>query len=68
MNSINNGIILGDINFDNLINVQDILLVVGIILNNIQPNDFQVYAANINGDTEIDILDIVYIVDMILNN
>ena len=68
MNSINNGIILGDINFDNLINVQDILLVVGIILNNIQPNDFQIYAANVNGDTEIDILDIVYIVDMILNN
>ena len=68
MNSISNGIILGDINFDNLINVQDIILLVGIILDNIQPNDFQVYAANINGDTEIDILDIVYMVDLILNN
>ena len=68
MNSISNGIIPGDINFDNLINVQDILFLVGIILNNIQPNDFQVYAANINGDTEIDILDIVQLVNIILNN
>ncbi len=68
MNSISNGIILGDINFDNLINVQDIILLVGIILDNIQPNDFQVYAANINGDTEIDILDIVQLVNIILNN
>ena len=68
MNSISNGIILGDINFDNLINVQDIILLVGIILDNIQPNDFQVYAANVNGDTEIDILDIVQLVNIILNN
>tara|TARA_B110000014_G_C19933159_1_gene482770 strand:- start:9 stop:809 length:801 start_codon:yes stop_codon:yes gene_type:complete len=68
MNSISNGIILGDINFDNLINVQDIILLVGIILDNIQPNDFQVYAANINGDTEIDIIDIVQLVNIILNN
>ena len=68
MNSISNGIILGDINFDNLINVQDIILLVGIILDNIQPNDFQVYAANINGDIEIDILDIVQLVYIILNN
>ena len=68
MNSISNGIILGDINFDNLINVQDIILLVGIILDNIQPNNFQVYAANINGDTEIDIIDIVQLVNIILNN
>jgi len=67
INSISNGIILGDVNFDNLINVQDIILVVGIVLDNIQPNDFQVYAANVNGDTEIDILDIVYLVNIILN-
>ena len=68
INSINNGIILGDINFDNLINIQDILILVGIILDNIQPNDFQVYAANINGDGGLNIQDIVYMVDIILNN
>ena len=67
INSISNGIIIGDVNFDNLINVQDIILVVEIVLDNIQPNDFQVYAANVNGDTEIDILDIVYLVNIILN-
>ena len=68
MNSLEDGIMLGDLNVDNLINVQDIILVVGIVLDNIQPNDFQIYAANVNSDTEIDILDIVYMVNIILNN
>jgi len=66
MNSAMDGIILGDVNFDGNIDILDILMVVGIALGNIQPNDFQMYAADVNGDTEIDILDIVSIVDIVL--
>ena len=61
-----NGIVLGDVNFDGNINIQDILILVGIIVNNIQPNDFQMYAADVNGDSLIDILDIILIVRIIL--
>ena len=66
MNSAINGIILGDVNFDGSVNIQDILMVVSIILDNIQPNDFQMYAADVNGDTSIDILDIIAMVSIIL--
>ena len=66
MNSAVNGIILGDVNFDGNIDVQDIIMVVSIILDNIQPNDFQMYAADVNGDTEIDILDIISMINIIL--
>ena len=60
-------ILLGDINFDNLLNVQDVILLVGIILNNTTPNDFQIYSSDVNNDNNIDILDIVQLVYIILN-
>jgi len=66
MNSTLSGIILGDVNLDGAGNVQDIVLAVGIILGNVQPDDFQMYAADLNQDTEIDILDIVLMVSQIL--
>jgi len=66
MNSAMDGIILGDVNFDGNVNIQDIIMVVSIILDNIQPDDFQMYAADVNGDTEIDILDIISMLDIIL--
>ena len=40
MDSSGSGILLGDINLDNILNVQDIILLVGIILNNSTSNDF----------------------------
>ena len=66
MNSTLSGIIPGDVNLDGAVNVQDIVLAVGIILGNVQPDDFQMYAADLNQDTEIDILDIVLMVSQIL--
>ena len=66
MNSTLSGIIPGDVNLDGMVNVQDIVLAVGIILGNVQPDDFQMYAADLNQDTEIDILDIVLMVSQIL--
>ena len=68
MNSSDNGIVLGDINFDNLINIQDIVLLVGIILNDFNPIDFQIYSGNVNNDDAIDVLDIIQIINIILSD
>jgi len=67
MSSISNGIILGDINFDSLLNVQDIILLVGIIMNDFDPSDFQIYSGDMNNDEIINVQDIVQIIYIILN-
>ena len=67
MNSLEDGIILGDLNFDNLRNIQDIVLLVGIVIDGFTLNDFQVYAGDINEDNILNILDIVQLVNIILN-
>ena len=53
---------------DNLINVQDIVLLVGIILNDFNPIDFQIYSGNVNNDGAIDVLDIIQIINIILSD
>ena len=55
-------ILLGDLNQDLLLNVQDVILLVNIILIN-QYNNI----ADMNLDSSIDVLDVVIIVDSILN-
>ena len=55
--------ILGDINQDNFINIQDIILVLNLALNNEYNN-----LADFNLDQIIDILDIIQLVNLILNN
>jgi len=54
--------ILGDINGDEQVNVQDIILLVNIILNN-QPDG----AGDVNSDGVVNILDVVQIVNIILS-
>ena len=68
IDSFESGVILGDINFDISLNVQDVILLVGIILMDYEPNDFQIYAGDVNIDSLIDILDIIQLVNIILNN
>ena len=55
-------IIVGDINLDNIINIQDIILVINLILNN-----EYISSADLNSDNTIDILDIVQLINIILN-
>ena len=59
--------ILGDINFDNTIDVLDVVLIVNIILNVLDPNELQALAADLNQDEAINVLDIVQIVNIILD-
>ena len=59
--------LLGDVNADEILNIQDIILVIGNILETIDLDEEQFNAGDINDDNIIDILDIVQIVDKILN-
>ena len=54
--------IIGDVNEDSLINVQDIVLIVTLALNN-QYNS----SADLNFDNSIDVLDVVQLINIILN-
>ena len=53
---------LGDINGDNLINIQDIVLAVNLVLSSEYNN-----LADLNSDSTVDILDIVQLVNIILS-
>ena len=55
--------ILGDINFDNIVDILDIILVINYIL----INDYS-DSADINSDLAVDILDIVAILNILLEN
>ena len=58
-------IILGDLNFDNITNILDVVQLVSLILNNNgTPN--QVVAADLNQDNIINIQDIILLINQIL--
>jgi hypothetical protein len=61
----NYNIILGDVNADNNIDIQDIIIVISFILGNNTPIGSQIIASDINQDNIINVLDIVLIVDLI---
>lgn len=64
----NSDLVLGDINFDGMINVLDIVNLVNIILGvTSNPSDDVLYAADMNQDETIDVLDIVLTVNIVLN-
>ena len=62
-----NSPVIGDINADEILNIQDIILVIGNILGTIELDSNQFAAGDLNNDNIIDILDIIQIVDKILN-
>ena len=56
----------GDVNFDNILNVVDIVLIINHILENTLLESDAQLNADINSDQEINIVDIVQIVNLIL--
>jgi len=67
LTDLSTGGIVGDVNYDSIINILDIIQIVNIILGaNLNPTDYELWAADLNQDDNIDILDIVLIVNMIL--
>lgn len=63
-----NYILLGDVNFDNIINVLDVIQVINFILGVSIPSTDQLISADMNEDTLVNVTDIVMIVNFILNN
>ena len=57
----------GDINQDNNINIQDIIIIVGFIIGQDNPNNNEFLISDINQDGLINVLDIVLIVDIIFD-
>ena len=64
----NDEIIIGDTNFDGIINVLDIVQIINHVLGNLDFNNEQSIAADYNSDGIINILDIVTIANYLLEN
>ena len=58
---------LGDIDNDGIINVLDLVLLIGFILQTDFPSDSEIFIADYNEDNELNILDVVGIITVILN-
>lgn len=61
-------VVVGDINMDGNINVQDIILLVNIILDILNPTPDQFEAADLNADGIINVLDVIALVNIILDD
>ena len=61
-------LMMGDVNFDDTLNVLDVLQVVNYTLGNLEFSDDQIAVADMNNDTGINVLDIVQIVNIILGD
>ena len=59
----NLNVLLGDLNFDQIINVVDIISIVNIITLSLDYN----YLADLNDDGIINVIDIIAVVNMIIN-
>ena len=60
----NDNTLIGDANYDGLLNILDVVLIVAMILDN-QPEDL---VADINGDGGINIQDIILLINIILSS
>lgn len=61
-----NAQVLGDLNFDDVLDVLDIIMMIDTILGNIELTEFQMDTADINNDGIVDILDILSYMNLVL--
>ena len=61
------GMGLGDINSDGYVDVLDIVVLVNIIMDYVNPTTSQIWASDLNNDNEINIQDIILLVNIILD-
>jgi len=61
----NYDIMMGDVNQDNNVNIQDVIIIISFVLEDSNPNNYQFLSSDINQDNIINVLDIVLIVDII---
>ena len=56
----------GDVNFDSVLNILDVVIVVNYVLGNDTPTSSEFAVADLNGDGTLNILDIVILTSLIL--
>lgn len=61
-------LLLGDVNLDGNVNIVDVVVLVGFILDNESPNPDQFYTSDLNQDLALNIVDVVQIVGIILSD
>ena len=59
-------LLIGDINFDQTIDILDVVLCVNIVLGTGTPSQDQIFAADLNYDGSVNVLDIILLVNTIL--
>ena len=60
--------LLGDVNFDSEVNVVDIVMIIGFIMENAIPSELQFYLSDLNQDGALDVMDIIIVVNTIILN
>lgn len=63
-----NDYLLGDVNADESINILDVVILVTIILNEVDPTGYQMEVSDMNLDGSVNILDVVMLVNIILGD
>ena len=56
----------GDLNKDQIFNIQDILIIIDLILHEENNNDLLLWVSDINNDQEISVLDVILLTSLIL--
>ena len=58
--------ILGDANFDQTINVLDVVILVNFAIGSSEPTDLEIEVCDLNFDGIINVLDVVQLINLIL--
>ena len=59
-------VVLGDINADSNINIQDVVILINFILGNDTPEGNELYASDLNSDGTLNVQDVVILINIIL--
>ena len=65
---LGDNLLQGDLNYDSVIDVLDIIIVINFIMQTSEPSSLQEWAADLNGDDSINIQDIILLIQIILNS
>jgi len=68
MFTIESGLLYGDLNEDEDLDVLDVLVMVNIIMGVLEPTNQQELLADVNGDGIIDVIDVIVLVETIVSN
>ncbi len=56
----------GDVNHDEAMDILDVVEIVAVILGQIDPTEYELWAADMNSDAEINVSDVILLIDLIM--